>query len=266
MINILIGKKIDPNMYYIKIFIIMILIYSIDGNIGSGKSTIVDNLKEKFFDRYLENEKVEFVFIDEPVDIWEEIKDESGENILQKFYKDQEKYSFSFQMMAYISRLHKLKSVIDKSKKKVTVIITERSVFTDYEIFAKMLYNDGKIETINFTIYKMWFSEFIKDIPFKGVIYIKTDPALCSERISIRNRQGENISLDYLEKCHEYHERWINKLSESSKLVIDGNKDKDNSLTSNINQIMEYLKNELLNSCGLVIQFSPSRSMSDDSF
>ena len=63
----------------------MILIYSIDGNIGSGKSTIVESLKNKFKENYLSNDKVDFVFVDEPVDIWQTVTDESGENILEKF-------------------------------------------------------------------------------------------------------------------------------------------------------------------------------------
>ena len=36
------------------------------------------------------------------------IKDENDEHILSKFYNDQEKYSFTFQMMAYISTYRKI--------------------------------------------------------------------------------------------------------------------------------------------------------------
>jgi deoxyadenosine/deoxycytidine kinase len=66
-------------------------IISIDGNIGSGKSTLLEFLKKEFAD----NENI--MFLREPVDIWESITDESGTNILEKFYEDQTKYSFSFQ-------------------------------------------------------------------------------------------------------------------------------------------------------------------------
>ena len=44
------------------------------------------------------------------------------------------------------------------------IIICERSVFTDKEVFAKMLYDDGKIEEVNYQIYLKWFDEFINDI------------------------------------------------------------------------------------------------------
>jgi len=75
----------------------MITIFTIEGNIGSGKSTLIRLLKQKY---------PEIICLLEPVKEWEGIKDKQGENILTKFYKDQEKYSFSFQMMAYISRFN----------------------------------------------------------------------------------------------------------------------------------------------------------------
>jgi deoxyguanosine kinase len=241
----------------------MILIYSIDGNIGSGKSTIVESLKDKFKENYLKNEKVDFIFVDEPVDIWQAVTDGNGENILEKFYKDQEKYSFPFQMMAYISRLSRLKSVIKRSKKEYTVIVTERSVFTDYEIFAKMLHDDKKIEEINYNIYKLWFNEFINELPFRGVIYIKTDPNLCDERIKVRNREGEVIPLSYLEKCHDYHETWISSLkNKNNKIkIIDGNIDKECSINNNVNEIISFLSEEVLLKCNIVVQFTSKNEM-----
>ena len=60
-------------------------IISIEGNIGSGKSTLLSNLRQ----HYENNSNV--VFLKEPVDEWEKIKDENGETILKKFYADQEK-------------------------------------------------------------------------------------------------------------------------------------------------------------------------------
>ena len=61
----------------------MSFIVSIEGNIGSGKSTLLKELK-KCSD--LNNK---FVFVQEPVDEWNNIKDSSGESIIQKFYANQ---------------------------------------------------------------------------------------------------------------------------------------------------------------------------------
>ena len=84
----------------------VIKIVSIEGNIGSGKSTLLDNLRHYYKDN------VRVIFLKEPVDEWEKIKDTNGHTMLQKFYENQEKYSFSFQMMAYISRLKILRDTI----------------------------------------------------------------------------------------------------------------------------------------------------------
>ena len=195
-------------------------IYSVEGNIGSGKSTFIDILiKEKYFKNV--------VYLKEPVHIWETIKDKENETILEKFYKNQEKYSFSFQIMAYISRLSELKKVIKKNPKKI--ILTERSILTDKNVFAKMLYDDKKIEEINYKIYLKWFDDFMSDFNFCGVIYIQTNPEICNKRIKKRNRKGEeNIPMKYSVKCHIYHEDWINNIqiinkNNYKKLYLDGN-------------------------------------------
>ena len=47
-----------------------------------------------------------------PVDDWEKIKDNEGNTMLKKFYANQEKYSFTFQIMAYISRLKILRQTV----------------------------------------------------------------------------------------------------------------------------------------------------------
>jgi deoxyadenosine/deoxycytidine kinase len=201
----------------------MTIIFSIEGNIGSGKSTLISLLKEN-----LDN----FVYLPEPVDIWNEIKDKHGVTILEKYYEDNERYAFSFQMMAYISRLSQIKNVI---KNGVDVLITERSVFTDYNIFAKMLYDSSKINEIEYLIYKKWFNEFIDELPVPHIIYIKTKPETCMERVKKRNRKGETIPLSYLQSCHDYHEKWIN--GTSGILELDGENQID------INKITEFVKN-----------------------
>ena len=134
------------------------------------------------------------------------MKDENGITILEKFYNETDKYAFQFQMMAYISRLSILREAI--KNKNTKYIITERSIYTDANVFAKMLYDDKKITLIEYTIYTKWFNEFILDVPITKIIYVKTDPEIAHNRVIIRNRTGENIPIDYLKRCHEYHENW----------------------------------------------------------
>jgi len=210
----------------------MAAIYSIDGNIGSGKSRLICELqKNKAFGKNI-------VFIQEPVQIWNKIKDGEGRTIIENFYKNKLKWAFSFQIMAYISRLVQLKKIIRENPK--SILITERCTYTDRFVFAKMLYNDGMINDIDMKIYLMWFDEFMKDIPIKGFIYVKTNPQKCFERVKKRNRKGEIIPIEYLEKCHIYHQDWL--INEKNILTLNGNQEyeEDNEL---INHWVVKIKN-----------------------
>jgi len=220
-----------------------IKIVSIEGNIGSGKSTLLANLREKY------NNNEEIIFLKEPVDEWEKIKDENGITMLENFYSNPEKYSFPFQMMAYVSRLKVLRDAVKyiktfDSQDKKFIIITERSLYTDKMVFAKMLYDSEKIEFINYQIYLNWFDTFSEEFPVHKVIYVKTEPEKCFQRISIRARHGEsNIPLEYLESCHAYHNKMLDKELVScvcdTQLVLDGNV----NIYENVNQLEEWITN-----------------------
>lgn len=184
-------------------------IISIEGNIGSGKSTFLNFLKQSFT-----NPRV--CFLDEPVELWSTVVDEEGVTILENFYKDKS-YSFSFQMLAYISRLSILKKAIQS--KQYDIIIMERSLDTDKNVFCQMLYDKKDINQIEFTIYNKWFDEFKVNHVIEYV-YLKTRPDVSFERVLKRNRTGETIPLAYLEQCHEYHENW---LKYEKCLVLDAN-------------------------------------------
>jgi len=193
-------------------------IITIEGNIGSGKSTLLEILSKK----YTDDNKI--VFLKEPVEEWEQIRDSNGVSMLQKFYEDQKKYSFSFQMMAYITRLAMMKRAIE-SNPSANIFVTERSLYTDKHVFAKMLHDMNNIEDVNYQIYITWFDTFAKDYPIESVIYVKTDPEICYQRIKERSRVGEDeIPLTYLQKCHAYHEDMIGKdFSDVYVLTLNGN-------------------------------------------
>lgn len=180
------------------------IIISIEGNIGTGKSTIINYLKQKF-----QTETSNIVFLKEPVDIWESIKDESGQTVIQKFYGDQQRYAFMFQVMAYISRLTMIREAI-RENPNANVFIVERSLNADKNIFVQMLHDDGKIDKMEYDIYNRWYSEFINEYRVDGIIYLDTSPELCLERINQRKRPGEEgILIDYLQRCYTYHSRWF---------------------------------------------------------
>jgi len=210
-------------------------IISIDGNIGSGKSTCVNYLKE-----YSKKNNTGLVFLQEPVNEWKHIVDENSIDILTLFYGNQKKYSFSFQMMAYISRLALLKKAIKEHPD--SIIITERCLHTDRNVFAKMLYDSKMINQIDYTIYNKWFNNFIEEVPISGIIYLKSNPEIAYGRILERNRDGEFISLDYLKSCNSYHDNWI--ATESNVLEIDVDKKLTNeNKNAWIKLIIDFINN-----------------------
>lgn len=223
------------------------IILSVEGNIGSGKSTFLRELQKYLSINDIvskdDGKPLKFCFLQEPVTIWQTIVDKEGKNILENYYADQKKYAFPFQMMAYISRLSILRNAL---KEDYDVIITERSIFTDKNVFAKMLYDTDKIEEIEYNIYNRWFQEFIDELPKIYFVYVKTQPEIANERVVVRARPGEIIPLEYLKDCHSYHENWLNLATEiTSILFLDGNVDlntnRENVLSSWFQRVSEFI-------------------------
>jgi deoxyadenosine/deoxycytidine kinase len=180
-------------------------LFSIEGNIGSGKSTFITNLKLRL--KHVNG--IPVVYVPEPVEEWESIQSEDGKNMIELFYANPKEYAFAFQMMAYITRLAYLKREIKKYPD--CILISERSLLADYYVFARMLYESKDISQEQFEIYNRWFDEFLEDVTMTGIIYLKTEPQVCFERCTTRSRKGENtISLEYLTKCSEMHDKWLN--------------------------------------------------------
>lgn len=178
-------------------------IISIEGNIGSGKSTLLAYLENHLKDNHA------VIIIKEPIDVWTSIKGADGLNMIEKYYKNPEAYAFPFQMMAYISKLTFLMTAYKENP--TATFITERSLYTDRYVFAKMLADMGKMEDVCYTIYLKWFDYFISEMNGRHrVVYVNTGVDVCYERIGLRNRSGEaGIPKDYLAACDTYHKTMI---------------------------------------------------------
>ena len=211
---------------------------TIEGNIGSGKSTLFLKMSER-----LKDDK-RFIFLPEPVAIWETFKDKSGKTILENFYEDNEKYSFSFQMLACMTIYEQLKKTIEANPN--AIIISERGLHTTKLVFGKMLYDAKKINILEYQIYLKWFDIFASDYRVDKIIYVKTDPKICAKRIIKRSRDGENnICQDYLEKCDTYHNKMLDSDICDDIFDIDGNIDineKKNQLDIWTNDVIKFIK------------------------
>ena len=226
------------------------IIISIDGNIGSGKSTLIKLMRcSVFFEKYN--------FVDEPIKEWVKLKDQNEKNLLQNFYEDKSRWSYSFQNYAFITRTQYLLDVISEINKynfinqfknfiigKKNICFTERSTLTDRYVFATMLHDDGDMNDLEWQMYLDWYNLFKNQIEISHIFYIQTNPEVSFERVNKRSRfEEKTISQDYLTKLHSKHEKWLS--IESNVLKINGNLDFENNqdnLHCVFNQMAFYLK------------------------
>ena len=219
-------------------------IYFIEGNVGVGKSTLLESLKES---QYLENQNSgkKIAYIYEPVNYWINYKDDKDVNILSHFYKDQEKFGFPFQWLVFMSRL---KEIMEKVKENYDIIIVERSVFTDKNVFMKSLYQKEKVTNIEYKIYNDWFNWILEqfNLPKSQFIYLKLSTDLCLERIKLRNREAEkDIDYNYLDCLNVNHDEWLSNLNDEECLVLDGRYDNVNDESKNeiFEEINSFINN-----------------------
>tara|TARA_B100001093_G_scaffold510313_1_gene575941 strand:- start:2172 stop:2837 length:666 start_codon:yes stop_codon:yes gene_type:complete len=214
------------------------MIISIEGNIGTGKSTLISLLR----DRYKNVDKI--CFVDEPLEEWLKLKDTDGENILEKFYKDQTRWSYSFQMNAFITRSKNIISA-DPSK---NIVIIERSVITDRRVFAEILYSSGKISKLEWELYEQWYNWLLNDYNVKPDIYIylRCTPEVSFSRMKQRSRKEEDVvPKEYIDIVSNKHDDWLLNEHQSAVVTIDVNNDfeKDMPFRENILEIFGDILN-----------------------
>ena len=194
--------------------------YILEGNIGAGKSTLLKKIQEADSD-------IETVF--EPVNAWH--KQETGQSLLGNFYQDIPRWAFSLETYAMACRV---KEHLKEQQEYNPYRLLERSIYSGHYCFAHNSYHSGGMSSIEWEIYKQWFTFLMHGkcrFPC-GFIYLKTDPQICFERIKKRNRSGEQcITLEYLKQLNSIHDNFLlhkrdiaPELELIPVLVLDGNK------------------------------------------
>ena len=201
----------------------------IEGNIASGKSTLVHYLKDN----------LQLNVIPEPIDKWKNTVDNKGNNILQYFYNDTKRWGYLFQMNAFLTR----GQIIEKNKD--NDFIMERSIYSDKNCFAINCYENNLISDIEWKLYNSWFTWLSKSLSLEGdaYIYLRTSPEISFKRLKKRNRKEEElISLEYLKEIHNRHEKWLYKKS-NNILILDGNIENSKERLLNFKkQIQHFIK------------------------
>jgi deoxyadenosine/deoxycytidine kinase len=203
---------------------------TLDGNIGVGKSTLLERVRAQC---------PEVLVVQEPVTMWTSLQNEQGTSLLELFYGDKRRWSYTFQNAAILSRIKCLKEALAVAKPG-QLILTERSVLTDRYVFAAMLREQGCLDALEGSLYDMWFEAFANDFPVTAIVYLTTGPAVAAERIKRRARGGEaEIDPAYLSALDRQHKAWI---SSTSLPVLELSTDEGTDLDKTVDALRCFFK------------------------
>ncbi|MBT8233711.1 MAG: deoxynucleoside kinase [Saprospiraceae bacterium] len=173
---------------------------AVSGNIGAGKTTLSEMLGKHY------NWEVEY-------------EDANTNPYLSDFYEDMQRWSFNLQVYFLNSRFQQLLDIRNGDK----VVIQDRTIYEDANIFAPNLHEMGLMSKRDFDNYSTLFDVMTSQVePPDLLIYLKASIPKLVEHIQKRGRDYEgSISLDYLKRLNEKYNNWIDNYSEGNLLIID---------------------------------------------
>lgn len=172
--------------------------YILEGNVGVGKSTFLKLLREYCPD---------LTAVPEPVDNW--ATHQHGQSLLENFYKDPTRWSYTLETLAMLSRV---KDHIGNQKSHDLMRVMERSVYSGHYCFAFNGLASGCFTDVEWEVYTRWVELLVlgQCKPPQGFIYLQAAPEVCFERARKRARKGEEaMSLEYVSKIHDWHEKFM---------------------------------------------------------
>ena len=179
-----------------------------EGNIAAGKSTVGRRLAESEL----------FGFIEEPVGAWQQ---DFEENLLDLFYRDTNRWAFTFQLAAFTTRAKTWTEVLAMIDHRNVVL--ERSIYCDRFVFAKNCYQSGLMKKTEWQLYcKLWdWLEGNWCTEPDKIVYLRTPAEVCLERIEDRGRAEEStIPIEYLRDLEVLHDEWLT--DNPKTIMIDG--------------------------------------------
>lgn len=197
---------------------------SVAGNIGSGKSSLTRLISEEMK--------------------WKPYYEKVNNNpYLNDFYRDMNRWSFNLQIYFLSHRFKTHKEILNRKSS----VIQDRSIYEDVEIFARNLYELGKMKKRDYENYRNLFKEMTAFLqPPDLLIYLRSSISKLKKQIRLRGREFEkNIDHGYLERLNESYEEWVKNYKLGKRLIIESdsldfvNRKKDFSF------IVKNIKNNL---------------------
>ncbi|MBE0422327.1 MAG: 2-amino-4-hydroxy-6-hydroxymethyldihydropteridine diphosphokinase [Lutibacter sp.] len=171
---------------------------AIEGNIGSGKTTLATMIAEDF------NAKIILErFADNP--------------FLPKFYEDNDRYAFPLEMSFLADRYSQLSDDLAQFD------LFKNFIVSDYYIFKSLIFAQITLQKDEFYLYRKMFDIMYKEISKPDLyIYLYQDTPQLIKNIKKRGREYEqNIAPDYLDKIHQGYSSFIKTEENLKTLIID---------------------------------------------
>ncbi len=173
---------------------------AIAGNMGSGKSTLVEFLHRNY-----------------NVSPFYEPNDDNP--YLTDFYSDMKAWAFQSQLY-FLSNKFRLHQELDRQP---GVVALDRTIFEDAEIFATALHQMRKISKRDWQTYQGFYGAILDAIrPPDLMIYLRCSMQTLRKRIKMRGRKMEqDIPLSYLKRLQRNYEAWIASYDMGEVLILE---------------------------------------------
>ncbi len=173
---------------------------AIAGNMGAGKSTLVE-------------------FLDHTYGITPFYEPNDENPYLKDFYADMKGWAFQSQLY-FLGSKFRLHQALDRQP---GVVALDRTIFEDAEVFATALYQMRKINKRDWMTYRGFYEAILDAIrPPDLLIYLKCSIRTLRRRIKLRGRRMErDVPLHYLKRLDRLYDDWIGRYDMSDVLVLE---------------------------------------------
>ena len=209
-------------------------IFSIEGNLGSGKTTVIHHLQRLYGDQV--------ILVEEPVKDWQNLE---GENLLDKKNKDLNRWGYSFEAYVLITKMNELTKVAFNDKK---IILIERCMLTD-KVFFDLNVENGLSNPMEEAMFKNLYEFLSKNVypKLSGIIYLDTPVDECIHRMILRGRKEEkSITKEYLQQLDDNFKKVI-KDSGIPYLKLNGLYDLNSDLGKIDHELMDFIQSNMGN-------------------
>lgn len=196
----------------------------IAGNIGAGKTTLVEILSERlgftpFYEPHEENP------------------------YLADFYDDMKSWSYHSQVYFLTRRLKIHKELLQAQGS----VVQDRSVYEDAQIFARNLYLQGDLSARDYQVYQDLYKMLVSLLPMPNlIIYLRASVDTLMDRIAHRGRDYEaGISREYLGRLNQLYEDWMTTFDQSPVLIINSDDLDLVSSPDHVDQVVRWVQNKL---------------------